>query len=123
MNISNLVFDYGWRKPISIQFNQNKRVIELAFDAYKGEEVNHQQQVAYEHFLNNKTLFEQKIEKLLNEYIALNKFEKVEASPTVLMFKRDGSFGLLCDCSWDIENGIAIILSPTEEVTLQDNFL
>ncbi|MCL7840534.1 hypothetical protein M8853_09540 [Pasteurella multocida] len=123
MNITDLVFDYGWRKPIIIQFYGVDIEIELVFDAYKNEGINSKQEESYNLFLSNKENYEKKIISLLNEYIENNKIENAEVQAKTILFNYDGSFGLLCNCSWDIENGIAVILYPESKVVIQDNFL
>ncbi|HHE3604222.1 TPA: hypothetical protein ACPDW5_000054 [Pasteurella multocida] len=123
MNITDLVFDYGWRKPIIIEFYGVDIEIELVFDAYKNEGINSKQEESYNLFLSNKENYEKKIISLLNEYIENNKIENAEVQAKTILFNYDGSFGLLCNCSWDIENGIAVILYPESKVVIQDNFL
>ncbi|HDR1092028.1 TPA: hypothetical protein QB349_001525 [Pasteurella multocida] len=123
MNITDLVFDYGWRKPIIIEFYGVDIEIELVFDAYKNEGINSKQEESYNLFLSNKENYEKKIISLLNEYIENKKIENAEVQAKTILFNYDGSFGLLCNCSWDIENGIAVILYPESKVVIQDNFL
>ncbi|MGX2949173.1 DUF6985 domain-containing protein [Frederiksenia canicola] len=123
MIIPGLTFDYGWRKPIVIHFNNEETQIELAFDAYEGEDVNNKQESAYNEFLSNQAEYEIKIKSLLKDYIERNGIRQPYVQAKTLMFNQDGSFGLLCNCSWDIENGIVIILSPYEKITIQDEFI
>ena len=123
MNITGLTFDYGWRKPFIINFNGESHQVELVFDAYEGEEVNNKQLSSYDSFSQKKQEYELKIKILLEKYILENNLENYKVKPTSLQFNYDGSFALLCECDWDIENGIAIVLYPNEVVTTQDNFL
>ncbi|SUT92552.1 DUF6985 domain-containing protein [Actinobacillus lignieresii] len=123
MNESDLIFNYGWRKPINILFNNKQIEIELVFEAYKGENVNEKQKSAYQQFIDHQDKYSQTVKKLLADY--KNKYQIVDASIDIktLLINQNGSFGLLCDCAWDIENGIAIVLSPEEKIVIQDEFL
>jgi hypothetical protein len=123
MNLSDLVFDYGWKKTISIQFQGKRQDIELVFDAYKGEEVNEKQRLSYEKFEHSQSLYEKQAEQLLDNYIKVNQLRDVSIKLKTLLIKHNGDFGFLADCSWDIENGIAIILKSEPSVVLQDDFL
>lgn len=121
--VEGLTFDYGWRKPFNIQFQGVDTEIELVFDAYKGEDVNEKQLASYEIFSKEKAKYEAKVSVLLQEYIRNNRIQNTGVQAKSLQFNYDGSFALLCDCDWDIENGIAVVLYPNEAVTLQGNFL
>ena len=77
MNLSDLVFDYGWKKTISIQFQGKRQDIELVFDAYKGEEVNEKQRLSYEKFERFQSLYEKQAEQLLDNYIKVNQLRDV----------------------------------------------
>lgn len=123
MKIDNLVFDCGWRKPTMINFQNQEIDIELVFDAYDDEELNDEQKNAYKEFCQHQKDYESKVYQLLLGFIVDNKIENPKVEAKTLYFNRNGEFALLCDCSWDLEHGIAIILSPIQTVTTQDNFL
>lgn len=123
MNISDLVFDYGWKKTITFNFQNKPLNIDLVFDAYKGEDVNNEQYSAYEKFSQNQVDYEVQVNQMVLNYINENQLENAQVDIKTLLIKRDGAFGLLADCSWDIENGIAILLSPKQEIVVQDDFL
>ena len=44
-------------------------------------------------------------------------------TPKTLLFQQDGTTLLLLECTWDIENGIAIKLLPEVAIGAQDLFL
>jgi hypothetical protein len=44
-------------------------------------------------------------------------------TPKTLLFKQDGTTLLLLECDWDIDNGVAVKLSPEVAVGGQDLFL
>ena len=123
MDISNLSFKYGWRKPIKFKLNGQDFVIDCVFSAFQGEQVTNKQERSYKLFDNNHSDFELKVLELLNDYTKTNNISNSVVQPTALQFNRDGEFALLCNCSWDEEHGIAVILHPQQKVTMQDDFL
>lgn len=123
MNIPNLVFDYGWKKTITFHYQNKPLNIDLVFDAYKGEGITDEQYSVYKKFTQNQTNYEAQINKIMLDYINENQLKNAQVDIKTLLIKRDGAFGLLADCSWDIENGIAILLSPKQEIVVQDDFL
>lgn len=123
MDISNLLFNYGWRKPITFKLNEQDFIIDCIFSAFQGEQITDEQQQSYKIFDNDHSGFELKVSELLNSYTEKNNIANPVVQPTALQFNRDGEFALLCNCSWDIEHGIAVILHPQQKVTMQDDFL
>lgn len=118
-----LEFNYGWAKKINLEIDSNLFELPLVFEAFEGESVTEQQLQNYELFIEKKHSYEQKISSLIHQYILNETIQNPKYTPNTLLFKRDGSFGLLCDCNWDIDQGIVIILSPNEVVKNQDYFL
>ena len=123
MKLDDLIFDNGWRKTIFINFQNQNTNIELVFDAYDDEQVNDEQIDSYKIFIQNQSTFEQKMDQLLSDFILTNKIDNPSVQAKSLYFNRQGGFALLCDCSWDTENGIAIILKPKESIAPQDDVL
>lgn len=123
MNMSDLSFKYGWRKPISLNFKANSINIDCVFNAFKGEEITEDQKQSFKIFNEKKAQYEVVATELINEYIEENSISNSEVHPVELMFNRDGEFALLCDCSWDTEHGIAVVLYPQPNVVMQDEFL
>lgn len=121
--LGELSFDYGWIKPINIQLAHQAYTIPCVFSASKKDMVNEAQKNAYILFQAKQPHFEERMQQLLKNYITENKIQSPQYQPIKFLFQRDGSFGLLLDCNWDVEHGIAIVLSPYEEVGMQDIFL
>lgn len=118
-----LQYDYGWVKQIDLKIHDVRKELPLVFEAFENEIVSDEQLKSYTLFCNKKTEFELEIPKLLNKYISVNGIQNPSINPTSLFIKRNGRLGLLCDCNWDIEQGIVIILYPEQEITEQDAFL
>ncbi|WP_439272284.1 hypothetical protein [Lonepinella sp. BR2923] len=121
--LGQLAYDYGWVKTMAIQLNKHSYTIRCNFDCYEDEEITQAQIISYQSFVSAQENKEQLIAKLLADYIDKNEFENAKVKPTCLLFKQNGGYGLLCDCSWDIEHGIVVYLSPEERVTIQDDIL
>lgn len=121
--MNDLIFDYGWRKSINITFQGQKQNIELVFSAYKGQEILDIQKSVYAKFNANQFEYDQKVSSLIAEYVAKYAISNSKISPRTLLVNRDGTLALLCDCSWDKENGIAIVLEPQAYITEQDDLI
>lgn len=121
--VGTLEFNYGWTKLISLDVDSQSFEINLVFEAFDGELVSDQQLNNYKLFKQEQSKYEGSVLRLINEYILKESIQDKKFTPTSLVFKRDGSFGLLCDCNWDIDQGVVVILSPNEMVKNQDYFL
>lgn len=121
-------FDYAWvsNPLIHISLFNHDYGLKCVFQAdSSSEDISEPQQQSLSLFLSKQHEFESKIDRLLKKYIEENHIISSHANidPKTLLLKRDGSFAILADCSWDVENGIAIILSPEEYITIQSEFL
>lgn len=123
MDVQNLSFEYGWRKPIAFKLNKQDFVIDCVFSAFQGESITDEQKNSYKIFTNNHSNFELQAVELLKDYIITSNIINPVVQPTALQFNRDGEFALLCNCSWDEEHGIAVTLHPQQKVIMQDEFL
>lgn len=121
--MNNFKFDYGWRKELNINFKQKETTIEVILDAYEGEKITSEQEHSFQQYLSHQDKYHQRAIQLVNNYIRENHIEDTGINIKSLYIHRNGEFAFLADCDWDIENGIAIVLSPSEKVTTQDNFL
>lgn len=68
------------------------------------------------------------LQELANSWISARRVENVSdlpeiVTPKTLLFKQDGTTILLLECAWDMENGIAVKLSPEVAVGSQNVFL
>ena len=118
--LGKLVFDYGWVKSIYFNFIKQEVKLPCVFSASKNEGLSIKQYQAYILFQEQQTHFEGRVQILLHEYLVANEIQYPEYVPTKILFQRDGSFGILLDCNWDVEHGAVIVLNPTEEVGVQD---
>lgn len=137
-----MIFNHSWeKKDILCIFNKEFN-IRIVAEAYDGENIIDVQRDAYKCYLSNFDGLKKSIpEALLNYYVGnyevisegmsipeqINK-ENISAElivrlvrVTSLYFSRDGKYGYLCDCAWDEEHGICIVLSgEAPEIKEQD---
>lgn len=116
-------FNYGWVKLINLNINEITYEIPLVFEAFEGENISEAQLKSYKLFMHEQSRYEQNILDLMSEYVLNESIQNPEFTPTSLLFKRDGIIGLICDCNWDIDQGIVIILYPNKVIKNQDLFL
>ena len=122
-------YKYGWIKQLAIVLWGDARNMRIKAAAFTGEEITQQQRDSYQYFLKNMDAISIRSLELANDYLKEN-YEKGEygsakeaISPRTILFKKDGSFGILCDFTLDEEHGLAICISPKEEVGMQDILL
>ncbi len=121
-----MTYDYGWTKKDSISFLEKDYLICCVASAYKQQDILEVQREAYLDYIKNKSTYEIEIDKLINKHFASFIDEthiKNSITPKEIVFDREGKFAVLCDCSWDEEKGIAIVLSPYMKVVSQNEFL
>ncbi|XDZ50300.1 hypothetical protein AB8Q18_08830 [Neisseriaceae bacterium CLB008] len=122
--LGELSFFYGWTKALGLNINSKKYVIQCVFDAYsENEVVTDEQKKSYQLFMEKQEYFEGLIFENLTKYMHSGGVPTGTATPKTLLFKRNGDFGLLLDCDWDIENGVVIVIYPEVKVGIQDIFL
>ncbi|MEG2893057.1 MAG: hypothetical protein RR840_06790 [Clostridium sp.] len=123
-----VIYDHGWTKDEKVNlWDEEVTLTTIAF-AYKGQDIVENQQKAYMEFLNKKQEYISRLEILVREYYdSLTKdidlTPKGTIIPREILFDRDGSIAVMCDCKFDKDNGIAVKLYPSEEVVSQDEYL
>ena len=125
-------YDSGWKKKEIINFLDKDIELNLIFEGDKNETLSFDQQRAYlEYKHNNKNLLIPNV--ILNYYLAnYDTIATYKSIPSIalkenvnennilkfirvknMFFKKDGTYGYSCDCGWDIDHGIKIILSSS----------
>lgn len=141
MNLSEGYFEN--EKTLNLLGRENLKVKILA-QVFEDEKIQKIQQDKYQEFFQNYDFYESKVpEKVLGYY--LNNYEEIIENNEIpdvfdknhiikesvlklikvseIVFNQDGTYGYLCICAWEPENGLAIQLSPEEdniEVDLMD---
>ncbi len=116
-----VVFDIGWKAERKIILFGIEYNITLKIKAYRAEDgITEEQREAYKKYTANQTERLARCEQLLIEYSSNPQKQFV---PIDLLFERDGSYALLCNDNEEPDEGIAICLSPSEVIMLQDDYL
>jgi hypothetical protein len=135
--------DYGWRKKQVFEIWGNNFELEVVASAFDEQEITPAQQDSYIWFTGQEsTIFDkaldeivhyaqQNIDDLLNidDEISPDKIKgnliKNLVTPTSVIFRRDDVIGILFNCAWEPEHGIAIKIKDKKvtEVGLQDIIL
>ncbi|QHT59015.1 hypothetical protein GXP70_02920 [Paenibacillus lycopersici] len=126
-----VTYAYGWSKPFEVRLWNRGYRIDCVASAYKGQEIAEEQRRQFRYFLERQSDNERRICELLEQYYSLqigpvitgNAQLQLMVKPTELVFERDGSYAMLFDCSWDADNGVAVRLSPEEQVGPQNLFI
>lgn len=135
-----MTYKHRWFKQQNIKIFSKEWTIIVAANAYSGKPITETEQDSYKRYMENEEKTIALIEEQLKQYINGNLTElseywmgarKVERAdnlasiltPHTLLFAQDGTTVMLFDCVWDIENGIAVRISPEMKVGSPDCFL
>ena len=135
-----MIYNHRWVKQGTIVLFNKQWAINIAAKAYLGKAITGEQRTCYKEFIENEQVYLKQIENELKKYInnnlkilaenwaaakEINATEEMAniVTPKTLLFEQDGSSLLLLDCVWDMEDGIAVKLSPDVFVAPQSNLL
>jgi len=122
-------YKHGWVKKQKMMFWGTVRDIKIKATAYTDQEILQAQRDSYKSFIGNFTAISARSLELtadyLKKYYEKGDYESVKelVTPCGVLFKRDGSYGILCDFALDEEHGLVVCVAPKEEVGMQDIFL
>ena len=116
-----ITFSVGWKADKNIQLFGKDYPIKMKIQAYFEEDgITEKQEKSYLEYNEAESDKLHTVEKLLCNYAASAATRFV---PKTLLFDRDGSYALLCDDCDEPDEGIAVCLSPKEQVVSQDDYL
>jgi len=117
-----LEFQNGWKGEDKITIWGKEYSIVVKFSAYyEKDEITENQTESATRFIKNKKEVLQNIEKMLTENNA--SMSKEEYIPSMLLFERDGSYGLTFDEKNGAEDGFIILCEPKYEVIDLEEYL
>lgn len=119
-------YDYGWKKTIPVTLFGKEYHISCIASAYEGEQINDTQRAEFQRIMEDFTGVCHRVEQLLQKYCAANSSHTADDGslrPTDLIFDQNGGCGFLFDCVWEPDDGIAMRISPKEEIGTQDIIL
>ena len=139
-----LNFDGNWEKTEELKFYTRTYQIKVIVETFEKMDILDTQREAYKLYEHNLSHYIEKVPEVLLEYYKSNyneiaKYNKIPESVNYenvtkelvvklikmksVYFNRKGEFGWLCDCSWDNENGISIILSGEKPFVEEYDYL
>lgn len=133
----NMEYKHRWIKKEEIYLLGRDRTLNIAAAAYSGESICDKQRESYKSFKKDYEIISERIPELIAEYVGRRREEITEhydslgeadeaiklVTPTSILFTRDGKAVVMCNVSWDEENGIGIEVLPEYKVDIQDAFL
>ena len=139
-----LSYDYAWRKEESLDSEFEEKKINVVVEAYEGQEISDIQREQYLAYEQQKSKFISKIPEVLLKYY-LEMYDDISSVIDIpeqinkenineqliiglvrindIYFARDGCYGWLCDCAWDEEHGLCILLSEIEPCIKDQDYL
>lgn len=135
---------YSWESTEEISVFGKDYDIRVVAEAYSGQEILDVQRDAYKKYKENFPKYVMQIPEILLDYYKSNYdtiSERVEIPEKIsvrninkelivklikirtIYFDRKGAFGWLCDCAWDNEHGISIILSDEKPFVAEQDYL
>jgi len=118
-------FNYGWKtKTEIVLWGKTYNILISAESYYEEDDITSEQEKSYVSFKEMKAVKQNTIEMLLSQYFKDQEDDLCDfLTPTALVIQSNGDYALLFDDANDRDNGIAVALSPEEEVMTQDEYL
>ena len=122
-----VVFKHSWRGKDEIQLWGEDYEITVNADANrKSELISDEQEMAYAGFKRSRPEKQKQIESMLSDYYG-NRMDagmlRHQLTPKTLVIERGGGVALLLQDREGRGNGLAVVLSPDEDVMTQDEYL
>jgi hypothetical protein len=122
-------YKHSWRKKDCFLFLDKAYIVNIIAQAYQGDDILEIQRNNYMNYKREIEINETEIKKKLVEYCQFTYnidilLEECRLKPKTIIFERDGSWGILFDIDYDIENGIALFFIDRQiQIGHQDLFL
>ena len=108
-------FNSSWETFTHIEFKGKDYRIVVSADAYyENDGITKQQELSYSEFMDNKINIIDEIEKMISDSIFI---------PVLLIFKRNGDYGLVFDNKNDVEGGIVVTIKPDITIVAIDQYI
>ncbi len=127
-----MTYIHSWERSETQEFFGKSLSVRVVAEAYEGQDITEEQRTAYQRYVENKenslkevapTLLKYYLDNYKNISVNVNIPEKINKDNIneelivklikvrTVYFDRKGQYGWLCDCIWDEEHGICILLS------------
>ena len=121
-------YKHSWTKKDSFLFLDKAYAVNVTAQAYKGDDILVSQQSNYsnyrKYFEENKAEIKEKLIEYCQSTYNTDALLEECLIPKTIIFERDGSWGILFDTDYDVEDGVAVfIINEKIQVGPQDLFL
>lgn len=121
-------YKHSWTKKDSFLFLDKAYAVNVTAQAYKGDDILESQQSNYsnyrKYFEENKAEIKEKLIEYCQSTYNTDALLEECLIPKTIIFERDGSWGILFDTDYDVEDGVAVfIINEKIQVGPQDLFL
>ena len=135
-----MIYIHSWERCETQDFFGKILDVRIVAEAYEGQYITDEQRKAYQRYVRNRENFLEKVAPTLLKYY-LDNYENISSNVNIpekinrdnineelivklikvrtVYFDRKGQYGWLCDCVWDEEHGICILLSGNT-LTIED---
>lgn len=111
-------YQHSWSKQDSLLMFGKAYLIKITAQAYKNQGINDLQRESYSGYRDFLESHDHTIRQKLLKYCEENdqSHEALEniLTPTEVLFAQDGSWGVLCESSFDREHGLAIVVKDNQ---------
>jgi hypothetical protein len=115
-------YNYSWEKCEEFTLLDKCYRITVTAVAYSDETITDEQRKGYVFFKENIGEISNKTDELIKKYITANNITG-SFKPVSLLIEQNGNTVILFDCSWDLDNGLAVKVYPEYELGTQDDYL
>jgi hypothetical protein len=115
-------YNHSWEKYEEFTLLDKCYRINVIAVAYSDETITDEQRKGYVFFKENIGEISNKTDELIKKYIAANNITG-SFKPVSLLIEQNGNTVILFDCSWDLDNGLAVKVYPEYELGTQDDYL
>ena len=126
-------YKYGWNKQVQLTLLDQQLRVRITASSVNQQEISDIQRENYQYFIENLNEISVKCKNSIARYVRNNHSEisrymdvgsdiTASVKPTAVVFNKDNTFLILCECAWDPEHGLAVQL-PDYKVGSQNMFL
>lgn len=118
-----LRFSYGWKKEERLNLWGNEYPIRCVVYIDENEIISEKARKSYEFYKKIENKIENIIQKNISKIGKDLKYIQEHMRPRTLVIYNDGESGIVFECDWDLDNGIALLLTPDIKLGTNDDLL
>lgn len=139
-----MIYDYSWEKTEDFSAFGKEHEVGVVAEAYGGDKIVDVQRDSYKTYKKNFSKYITKVPDVLLKYYVDN-YDIISSNIEIpekinikninrelvvklikvrtVYFDRKGRFGWLCDCAWDSEHGVCIVLSEDPPIVTEQDYM